>query len=233
MSNSIFTDHGSGDRIRPMTSEERLKQLQAMNMPGDWAARKLAEEEKEAAEIAKHMSPPGGIPGLPPLLEKKRLAYGITDHFFRFQALFDRVFLYQIHEGDGQTYGGIIQMTDDQKKWEREMAPQGILLSAGLKALDSLRSYGVELGHTVMMNKLTPYHFRVGFVAGHEIFCLVARDGDLVGSLETMGDIRERRCAIVSQVLSDDDGVCSYQHVLKDREGKLWAPSDPWISDDQ
>src|SRR5690349_5617893 len=65
---------------------------------------RLAERVSDA--IAARMTPAGGL-GLPPLLDERRLQYGIPDEAFEADALFDRVLVWQInpkHE-DKETFG--------------------------------------------------------------------------------------------------------------------------------
>jgi hypothetical protein len=235
MNYSPILTHGTGDRTRPLTPEERRAQLRALGKDDAWVERKLADEQRKSQELLARMSPPGAIPGLHPLVEAKRLSFGIVDEYFSSQAIFDRLFLFQTAQGDGETMGeGIIQMPDTSKQWDKETAPQGILLSAGMEALDTLKSHGVELGHTVIMNRLSPYHFRVGWLGGNELYMLVCRAGDIVGSYELMNDLRERRCSVVaSQVpIAEGSNVMVWEHALR-KDGQLWNPSSPWIADDQ
>lgn len=205
-----------------------------MTMTSTGWANPMAEAETWdlADRIAKdvqdnHMSPPGAL-GLPELLDKRRLRYGIPDEAFQEQAIFDRIFVWGIEERhqEGKTFGGtrIIKPESTQKRIKHE-STRGVLISAGLKALDSLHSHGVALGHIVGVVRLHPWHKTIGmFADSHELYKLVLKDGDLVGS-EDLWD-RYRSGKVRAQFDSSRG-----QHVFVDETGKEWDPSDPTLDD--
>lgn len=185
-------------------------------------ADRIARDVKE-----NHMSPAGAL-GLPELLDKRRLRYGIPDEAFQEQAIYDRIFVWGIEEKhqEGKTFGGtsIIMPETSQKRLKHE-STRGVLISAGLKALDSLRSHGVALGHIVGVVRLHPWHKSIGMFAGaHELYKLVLRDGDLVGS-EDLGDLYR-----AGKVKTEWD-ITRSQHVFIDDTGMEWDPMDASIDD--
>jgi hypothetical protein len=161
-------------------------QLEADMRAIDEAAPKIAEA------IGKRMSPPGTL-GLPPLLDERRLRYGMCDAVFAAQAAYDRILLFQIDPSfsDGEKYGDTgIYMPDSAKRRVREEAPRGVIVSAGLRALDSLRSNGMDLGHIVSFVRLSPWRLPVDMIAGAPVYVLILRDSDIVGSEDTAAALR-------------------------------------------
>jgi hypothetical protein len=146
--------------------------------------------EAASAKVMAQMSPPGAL-GLPPKLEAKRLEYGMIDAYFDHCALFEKVFVYQILDDGGDTYGGgLIHRTDQAKDDDRLKAPRGIVVSAGLKAADALMSNGVELGDIVTFTRGAVTRVRVGWVDGHEVWVTVLYVDDISGCLGLAARIR-------------------------------------------
>jgi hypothetical protein len=188
-------------------------------------ARKLLELDKATRE---NMSPPGAF-RIPPLLERRRLQYGITDHYFQEQAVFDRITIFQLSQFKGETFGDTrIIMPEVTQKKEMESAPRGIIVSAGLKALDNLRSNGIDVGHIVSFVRQAPFRKRAGLIGGKSVWLLILRDGDVLGS-EDLWDAQQRgECEV--RVIRDADGCAT--HVLADNvTGKTWTPKLPWADE--
>jgi co-chaperonin GroES (HSP10) len=173
---------------------------------------------------SKVMAAPGTL-GLPALLEAKRQRYRITDGAFRVQPVFDRILVWQISEHEGETFGGGgIIMPETVKKRERVETPRGIIVSAGLLALDHLRSNGIDLGHTVYFIQNAPWRIRCDVVGGHMFHVMVLRDGDLIGSVELRSAITTGKIEVTLR---------ESQHILTDKAGNvLGTPQLPWIADD-
>lgn len=196
----------------------------------DPEGRKLAEKAiQEDAEIRARMSPPGKIPAIPPLLERRRLEFGITDGAFDHQCAYDRILVHQLPRETGEKYEGTqIIMPETGKARRRADTPRGIVVSAGLRALDNLRSNGIDLGHIVSFIQMAPWRIKCDvFGAGRERYLLVLRDGDIIGSEDTRKAIAEGKCFINRRI---DNGVAT--HVFTDENGDTWNPQMPWISDD-
>lgn len=190
--------------------------------------------EKEAAlqqlteiterEVVATQAPPGGIPGLPPLLEARRLQYGIPNDAFKIQAAFNVCLVKQVSWVEGEKIGSIFLPKTMQKKNEEE-APRGILVSAGLQALDCLRSNGIDLGHMVSMLRLAPWRMPVEIVAGKYEYLLILRTGDITGSEDLRVALAEGKCRIH---YDEEHG----QHLYVDENGKRWTPTLPFIPED-
>lgn len=142
-----------------------------------------------AARIAKaiqdRMAPAGSL-GLPPLLEARRQRYGIPNEAFEVHALYDRILLWQIEpkeqEGKNTYGGGMIILPETAQRRVREECPRGVIVTAGLQALDHLRSNGVDLGHIVSFVRLSPWRKPIATFDGHAQHLLVMRSGDLIDS---------------------------------------------------
>jgi co-chaperonin GroES (HSP10) len=73
-----------------------------------------------------------------------------------FLPLFNRVFVYPVEEDDqpDTTAGGIVLAHTTK---QRLGAQRGILCAAGMQAMDTLYSYGVNLGDYVITMRLSPW----------------------------------------------------------------------------
>lgn len=180
-------------------------------------------KNKTAEAIRKTQSPPGSL-GLPELLDKRRVEFAIPDGAFRSQAIYDRIYCWQIPDQAQETYGSTSILKPESKaSRERDEAPRGVLVSAGLAGQDHLRANGVELGHIVQLLRLAPWKLLCDNVDGKDQYLLVLRDGDLIGSEDLRQDLRERPEAIE---------LHGATHLFRDRDGVLWTPTVPEIPDD-
>lgn len=176
-------------------------------------------EERSEAKL-KRMSPPGSL-GLNPLLEKRRWRFGLVDKIFSINAVYDRIYVYQadpVHVQQ-QRYGdtGIIAPQETVDREVRE-APRGILISAGVRALDYLRSHGIALGHMVYMGDPSPLGHTVDYVHHKLEQVMILTAGDLTGSEDLSRAMRSGHCKIVC----DDEG----NHTLVNRSDEPWDPLD-------
>jgi hypothetical protein len=192
----------------------------------------LANRDREQAErksriIRERMSPAGAL-GLPRLLDERRAEYGITDGAFKFQASFDRVFIWQIPMQKGDKFeGSLIHMAESTQMRERNKAPHGVIVSAGLLALDSLRSNGLDLGHRVLFAHSAPYHIRYDVVEGQEYHLIILTAGDIIGSEDLATNLSKRVVRIKA-----NDAAGYPQHSLINEEGKPWLPQAAWRQED-
>lgn len=168
---------------------------------------------------------------IPPLLrqriEKLRgTKYEMSPEIFRRatsgHAVFDRVLVWQWPE---EWYGGEFFHGTSMKKPESTIArqsydtPRGIIVSAGLNALDVLRSQGMDIGHIV--------HFCVNSLYRRPLddhdtkHLALLRVGDIVDS-EDLAHAIDHGAASVAMV----DG--EHRVVWSDSKNSL-APKLPWI----
>lgn len=118
---------------------------------------------------------------LPPLLEQRRKEFGIEDGCFRTHALFDRCFVWQIPV-DEKIAGSTLIKSERTKSREKVQAPKGVLISAGLQAMDYLITNGCQgLGAIVEFVRLSPWRMPVDTVDGKDVEMVVCRATDLVG----------------------------------------------------
>lgn len=189
-----------------------------------------AREESERAlqrEIEANFSAPGTL-GLPPLLEAKRIKHAIPDSAWDAAAVFNKICVWQIAVDSSDTYGGgLIAKTEVQKKRELTDAPRGVIVSAGLQALDELRSHGVDIGHTVFFTHLAPFRKRLPPIAGREPSLVILHAGDVFCSEELAQSLKSRKARIISREV---DGAVS--HVYCDENGKTWTPTQNVASED-
>lgn len=179
----------------------------------DWAQQVIKHDERVSAKIS-----PEGELGLPRKLDLVRLKYRIPDGAFRLQAVFDRIYVYQVPWDNKETFGDSpIIKPDTVKHKETVQAPLGVIISAGLKAMDILRSNGLDLGHTVGLIRLAPYRIECDTIGGKTIEILVMNSGDLVGGEELAKQLRAREARIVF-----DEEL--QQHIYVDSNGKRWVP---------
>lgn len=141
---------------------------------------------------------PKGYYNIPDILDQRRLEYLIPNGAFECYPSFDKVFLYQIPMKEGETYkpGGMIIMPDQVISSKRNLAPRGILVSAGLKAMDALYSTGIEVGHIVRFKKFAPFILPVENVDGNELCVVVLRDGDIEASEDMSTRMNNRQISI-------------------------------------
>jgi len=176
--------------------------------------------ERESKAILDQISPAGAF-GLPKLLDERRVEHGIIDGAFEVEAVYNRVFIWQLPAKDFLlgTYGtnsAIIAPQRVQSKQNHE-APRGIIVSAGLNSLDALRSHGMDLGHIVTLLREVPFRLCVGYAASKEQQLLVVAAGDISGSEDLA---LSRREGTVCTVLNETG-----THSLTDAQGKSWGLS--------
>jgi hypothetical protein len=179
-------------------------------------------ENRSQAAIA-GMSLPGVL-GISPLLEKRRIEYQIPDGAFASRCVYNVLFVFQIAEQKGETMGtGSIVMPGTVKARETAETPRGVIVGAGLKALDELRSNGIDLGHVIRFIQNAPFHIRTDVINGFLFNVYVLRSGDVVSSDDLESTIRS------GQLKVDFDAKLE-QHILIDKNGnQLGTPRLPWI----
>lgn len=183
---------------------------------------KKIEELARKERIRLDMMSPKGALGLPPLLDARRIEWQITDGAFAIAPLFDRVYLHQI-ELHVTGKKGLIHLPDTIRKKEHLMCPRGIIVGAGLMALDALRSNGVDLGHIVRFVHVNPWRLVVDYAEGFEPQVLVMTDGCLTGS-EDLADMLRSGAMKIGH---GDDG----KHHYLDAEGRQFDPTMPAMPD--
>jgi hypothetical protein len=152
------------------------------------------------AEALRASLKPLGTFNIPQLLDSRRLEFGIPNGAFESYPAFDQVYIWQIAIVGGDTFvpGGNIIMPDQTIAAKRMTAPRGVLVSAGLQAMDALYSTGIELGHIIRFKKMSPFVQPIEEINGHELTVMVVRDGDIVSSEDLASKIHNRKVSILN-----------------------------------
>ena len=179
---------------------------------------------KESNAMRACMSEPGALK-LPPLLEARRLEHGITDGAFRRQPIYDRIYVHQVSEYGDKAGGHESLVINPEAQGEEHSCPQGILVAAGLGALDALRAHGVELGHMCSFVRQAPFRREVDRHDGYRWYVLVFHAGDLI-------DSQELREALFNGEMSIEFVVPGQQHMLVHKDGTKTAPVSPFQASD-
>jgi hypothetical protein len=190
-----------------------------------WISKEALEKaEKQSAEILEKMSPAGFVAH--ELLDLRRRQFGIPDSAFRVQAAFNMVYVHQIQDVmfEKGTYGDskiiIPKNYEDSKK---KSAPRGIIVSAGLNALDILRSNGMDLGHIINYVRVAPFRLQYDIAGGEVLHLLTLHVGDIYGSEDTATALRERRIALTRD--QDVNGVIIHRY--RGADGVALEPETP------
>lgn len=196
----------------------------------DLSADHVSVMERQKKELRDSMAAPGAL-RLPPLLEAHRLRYGIPDGVFRVAPGFDRIFVYPIDPFDGKpTYGNTtILKADSSVKRDLQEGARGVLISAGLTAMDRLMSHGYEPGHVVMTNKNVPFARVVQEFSDFRAYVLVMRDGDLAGSETLEQEFAEGKKKVVDT--GGDEGYCHQIAELVDGEWVVRKKKSVFVQD--
>lgn len=189
----------------------------------DEHARAMAREMLASDNARRKQISERGALSLPALLDQRRLDYGIIDGAFQRNPSYDWIAVYQIPWNEGDTFeGSALIRPETTKAREKEEAARGVLIGAGLLALDALRSNGIDLGHIVTFIKLAPWRLPAGYVAGHTEYVLMLKAGDIVASEDLQRQLRSGACKIESSV--NEHGV--REHTLVDADGCSWRPQE-------
>lgn len=187
------------------------------------------ELEKRVIALKKHISPEP-IPGLSPLLEQRRHVYAVIDEMLRFRATYDRIHVRQLPMEDGTggkaSKDGLIHLPASSQKRALDEAARGIIVSAGLRAMDILVSNSMCVGQLITHIKNAPWRLPVAMIDGKAEQVLVMNVGDIVGNEDLELLIRK---GVVEERFDEE----SLQHYYYDnRTNKRWDPQMPWIPED-
>jgi hypothetical protein len=193
------------------------------------------EQLKEYAKILQsRMSPPGTFK-IPPLLELRRQQHLIPDGAFKRTPVWDWCFVYQIARddiSDGQTYGDTkIVMSANTRDYKKRESPRGVLVAAGLQALDTLSSHGIQVGDVVTMIRNAPWAIEVDFVGSQSLYVYCLRDADLVSGEDLQKRLNDGVLRL-ERVVEEKDGQKFTRHRYVQEDGTPMDPMSPWIPDD-
>lgn len=187
-------------------------------------------------EALKHISPLQSPPcRMPKLLNERREKYLIIDQMFEYPAMYDRILVQQISlHGESDTKGGgLIVMPETTKEREKNAACLGIIVGAGLQALDELKSNGSDLGHIVAFVQWAVYRLPVFTIAGRDFHLLVLKAGDIVADCDLFRLRNEQNVRVVERKLppTAENPYGSRVHVHIDEHGETWYPQEPFTSE--
>lgn len=173
--------------LRDHNADEKRSQLIERGIVAESIAKELYESLK-----------PLGYFNIPKLLDERRFEYAIPNGAFESFPAFDKVYIHQVTLSERKTYseGGVVLKPDAVVAYDRNTAPRGIIVSAGLAALDSLRSSGIDVGHIVRFKKMAPFMQPVAEIQGRVLTVMVIRDGDIVSSEDLAREYHAREIAI-------------------------------------
>lgn len=187
---------------------ELAKALRDHNRENEAIERNLA-AASIVDKLKASLAPPGTF-NIPMLLEERRHKYLIPNGAFEHFPLWDKVYVWQITAAERSTYseGGTILKPEARLAYDRNTSPRGIIVSAGLKALDALRSTGADIGHIIRFKKYAPFMQEVAEIDGRTLELMVIRDGDIVSS-EDIANLYHKRTISIVNVANDGQ---SYDH---------------------
>jgi hypothetical protein len=133
------------------------------------------------------------------------------------QAMYGRIIVYRLPDkaAERKTFvpGGIIQKLDTTASDTKWRSPRGVIVSAGLQAMDILRGNGIGLGDIIWMASHTPWRFEVErTVDGQSIEFHFMQAGDVVISEDLIERMRNKTAKVEirdgrHQLTLDDDVV--------------------------
>ena len=201
--------------------EDDLRQIEKLDPSVREGVRTSYLRDVEA--LKRHISPPG-MPGLPKLLDERRVQFGIIDEAFAQQATYDYLFVHQITQLSGATFGDTsIIMPDTTRIREEREAPRGIIVSAGLAALDGLRSNGIDLGHIIAHIHNAPNRLRIAIIGGKAHSLLVLHAGDIIASEDLAVAMRNGECTV--EGAEDPETQHTYHSLRSSVDGRVWKPA--------
>lgn len=205
---------------RPMVDlEEHLD-------PSNEYDRRVIERAMKRSEARRAMVTPTNADGTspfrcPPLLEERRVEHGVPDACFDARPSFDNVLIYQLPKFAARI--GSIHMPDATKQALEESAPHGIIIGAGLRALDSLLSHGIDLGHIVTYVTLSPWRTIACHIEGEPVVVLHALDIHIRASEDLEQAYRAGKVSITKK--KNEAGF--WRHYYQDENGEPWNPQHP------
>lgn len=171
------------------------------------------------------MTSPGKFgPASTKLIEDARWAYMIPDSAWDLQAVWDRVFVFQVPQFEGETIGSqkLIIATEQAQEREERSNCEGILISAGLTATDQLISNGIQFGHRVAFAQNYLWRKRIAQGEHGEEFVGLFLAGDICGSYEVAAGLRS---GDITLKCDKDEETGLIEHYYQGKDGTQWRPS--------
>jgi hypothetical protein len=100
------------------------------------------------------------------------------------QAMYNRIIVYRLPDKaaarESFTEGGLIVKPETVASDTKWRSPRGVIVSAGLQAMDVLRGNGIGLGDIIWMASHTPWRFEVERTLEGEVIEFFFMSGDVV-----------------------------------------------------
>jgi hypothetical protein len=194
-------------------------------MPGitEDEKRYIAVQHRIGDEIMRSRMPPAGALHLSKHLDQRRLDYFIPYTAFRTECVFDRIYVYQISakkQKDKFIDDGLIYIPPSDQKGREQEASRGIIVSAGLGALDRLASHGMEVGDIIQFTRLSPFRQWFDKIEGIDQYLLALHGGDPI----SCEDLRRKLWDGTLKIAQVDDGNGGKTHVYQDQAGNYVRP---------
>lgn len=213
--------------VNPLgTGVPQIDRQLVSNAPDERARASAA--AKEVQLLLEHISPESSPPiPMSRLLNERRLKYLIPDEAFEYAGgtAFDRVLTWQVSRHEGETKGGLILMPETTKEYERQSACMGIIVGAGLQALDGLKSHGIDLGHLVVHAKNVIFRLPFATIGGKDYWLTILTTGDIIASCD-LARLRKEKAVRTIEKPTEGGGI---EHLHCDENGKLWHPQSPFV----
>lgn len=177
--------------------------------------------------VVRKMQARKGKLGLDPVLDERRLKYAAPDAIWDAAAAFDKILVWQIVEDgeeDGKVAGTRLFAPKTAKRRNREETPRGFICSAGMLALDILKSNGMKVGDIVHFVKLAPFRRPVLKLEGWTFVVLCLNMGDIVDN----EDVAQRLKSGELRLCLGENGKHYYEWSGK----RVADPQLPWSGAD-
>jgi len=102
--------------------------------------------------------------------------------------VYDRIYVYPIGDKDQDEKIAGSMLYKPQQAKDKFAASRGVIVKAGIKALEQMWAHGIELGHIVLVARLSPWE-RKYEGKGREHTVMVLRSSEIVSSEDLEDDV--------------------------------------------
>lgn len=197
--------------------------------PDDQMAKRFADTARRELEEALQYVSPAYTFRIPELLDKRRMGFAIPDRVFQIAPMFERVFLWPLPDAgmDARKASKSLWLPENSVTANEQKSPRCLIVGAGMRALDILRSNGSDLGHIVYLVHLNPWWIPCGRNAnGKEWWVRVVSVGDIGADEDLATEINAGR----AEVVEDDDRLCRLVRHEDGATEMLGRPLEPGVS---
>lgn len=182
----------------------------------DEAAERTTIEQQTRAEIQRNHLAPLGQTDLPAFLDKRRVEYQLPNELFVHQACGNRVLFYPMGiEGDKKFEGTSIIMPDFADTRDKKMTPKGLLVSAGIEAMDYMVDQGIELGDIIWHDAPSPTRVHCCWILRRQFVLYEVPIESIVADMDLRHRIMHGWVEFVREQRYDRNGNTYLAHVAK------------------